>query len=183
MPEAQDTEYDDSLRSVALSHLKAIADRLESEYPDTNTGFGATAVSLREQLVGDVRPALLLLLGAVGFVLLIACANVANLLLARAAGREGEISLRLALGADSGKLIAMVLRQYMGLTVVGLVLGLAVAFAASRTLSGLLYGIEATDPVTFTAVPGLLAGVAMIASLLPARRATRVDPSVALRQE
>ena len=141
----------------AQANLEAIARRLEQQFPNTIRQIGASVVSLREQLVGRIRPALLVLLGAVALVLLIACVNVTNLLLARASTRHREMALRSALGAA--------------------------AFALSRSLESLLYGVSATDPFTFGAVAALLGFVALAACFLPARRATQISPLVALHFE
>jgi predicted permease len=98
------------------------------------------------------------------------------------AERTPEMGIRLALGADRPAILKLVLGQGMLLTVVGLVLGLAGAAALTRTLSGLVYGVGTLDPLTFAAVPALLAMVALIACFLPARRAASVDPITTLRQ-
>jgi predicted permease len=99
------------------------------------------------------------------------------------AQRSREIGIRMALGADQRSISVMVLRRGAALALGGIAIGLAVSLFAMRFISALLYGIQAADPVTFVAVPLLLIGVALLASYVPARRATRVDPLVALRYE
>jgi predicted permease len=99
------------------------------------------------------------------------------------AGRTREIGLRMALGARTGNVRGLILRQGMTLAVIGSVIGLAIAFGATRLLKSVLYGVDATDPTTFVGVTLLLAIVAMLACWIPALRASRVDPMVALRAE
>jgi predicted permease len=99
------------------------------------------------------------------------------------AGRTREIGLRMALGAQSGNVRNLILRQGMTLALIGTVIGLAIAFGATRLLKSVLYGVSASDPITFVGVTLLLAAVALLACWLPARRATRVDPMIALRAE
>lgn len=97
--------------------------------------------------------------------------------------RGHEIGVRMALGAGRGEVLGMILRQGMAVVLAGTVLGLAGAFFFSKSLAGLIYGVGTRDPLTFAAVPVALLTVALLANLLPARRATRVDPQVALRRE
>jgi putative ABC transport system permease protein len=94
---------------------------------------------------------------------------------------HNEFGIRVALGAQSRDVLALVLRQSMLLIMIGTGIGLAASFAITRLLSSMLFGVSATDLPTFTAVSLLLVGVAMLATFIPARRATKVDPIVALR--
>src|SRR5690349_12884800 len=107
--------------------MNVISDRLAREYPEEDKGWGAVVTPLRDYLVGDVRPALLTLLGAVGFVLLIACANTANLVLARTIARRKELAIRAAMGASRSQVLRPVLTETTMLAMAGGALGLIFA--------------------------------------------------------
>ena len=97
--------------------------------------------------------------------------------------RTQEIGIRMALGAEPAKIMTMIVRNSFVLVVTGVVIGLVGAFAVTRVMASLLYGVTATDTLTFAGPPLILAAVALLASYFPAQRAARVDPTVALRSE
>ena len=178
----------DASLSQAQAEMSTISSRLEQQYPDANKGWGAVVVPLQEDLVGDVRPALLVLFSAVGFVLLIACANVANLMLARGANRRKEIALRIALGATRGRIVRQLLCESVLLAVVGGLLGLLIANWGGQLLlrlsAGSLpgsaeVGIDAWA-LGFTILVSLAAGV--LAGVAPALQFSKNEISETLKQ-
>jgi len=172
----------------AQAEMNTISRRLEELYPVDDKGWGAIVVPLQQDLVSDVRPALLVLLGAVAFVLLIACANVANLALARTFGRQKEIAIRSALGASSVRVLRQILTESILLASIGGVLGLLVAYFGERFIVAYLANqLPATVSVgldlrvlAFTAVVSILTGVG--AGVLPALRLANSDVNQALKQ-
>ncbi|HST19679.1 MAG TPA: ABC transporter permease [Blastocatellia bacterium] len=124
------------------------------------------------------------LIGSFAFIALaLAAVGIYGIVSYTVAERTREIGIRMALGAERRDIIKLVMKQAVSLTLIGLIIGLAGAFAISRALSSLLFKVSATDPATFAIISLILAGVALGASFVPARRATKVDPMVALRYE
>lgn len=165
----------------ANANLASIASALEIEQPEDNEGRGMWAQPLHESVVGEISAALYLLSGAVGLVLLIACVNVANLLLARANSRSREVAIRLAMGVGRPRLMRQLLTEYVVLGGLGGAVGLAFAFAGVRLLRGLeLVSLPRVDNVaidgtvlSFTLAVAL--GTGLLCGLVPALQATRAD--------
>ncbi len=179
---------DDVSLEQARAEMDAIAARLEQQYPVSNINQGVRVDPLLDSMVGGSRPVVLLLAGAVVVVLLVACANVANLLLARGTGRLRELALRAAIGADRGRLIRQMLTESAALSLLGAAGGLGVALVATRALTVLAAaGIPRADQIGIDAVVlGFAIAASLVTSivfgLVPALHLSRLDLNDALKE-
>ncbi len=173
----------------ARAEMDAVSHRLAMQHPDTDTGVYAKVQSLRDQLTQDVRPALLVLFAAVGFLLLIACANIASLMLAKAVGRQREIAIRLAVGSGRWRLMRQLVTESVLLFLLGGLAGLALGWAALRVLlyaapTGYIPGVIEVhlggSVFAFTFLVALLTGV--FAGMVPAIQASKPDLHEALKE-
>src|SRR6185503_17836910 len=172
----------------AQADTDAVARSLEEQYPESNTGWNLRLVPLRDQLVGNIRPTLFILFGAVGFVLLIACANVANLLLARAASRQKEIAVRTAIGASPSRIVLQMITESLLLALGGGAVGALLATWGVDLLVKLGSGdipptarvnIDATV-LAFTLVISFLTG--LLFGLAPAIQTLKLNLSETLKE-
>jgi ABC-type antimicrobial peptide transport system permease subunit len=187
LPELQTYDGRATLVARAVSNPSSFIPAIRGEVAGLDKTLPVFAVkTMSEQIAGTLWQQRMLvgLIGLFGaLALVMAAIGLYGIMAHWVALKTREIGIRMALGARPSDVKQMVVRQGVWLAVQGIALGLVSAFALTRLMSSLLYGISATDPLTFVAASVLLAGVALGASFAPARRATKVDPMIALRCE
>ena len=166
--------------SNLVSSVRQIIREVDPDQPVSNIATMSEVLGTEAE---QRRTGMIMLAAFAGLALLLASLGIYGVLAYFVTQHTNEIGVRIALGASRANILALVLKKGMGLTLLGIAVGVAAAFALTRLMSSLLFGVKASDPLTFVAVPLLLAVVALLACLIPARRATRVDPMVALRYE
>ena len=165
---------------AVISQVRAEVKALDSNLPLTDVK------TMEEHMRLPLAPAKLFAWLSSGFgvlALLLAAIGLYGVMAYIVSSRTHEIGIRMALGAQTSDVLKMVVKQGMMLALIGVAIGLMGAFAVTRVMASLLYGVSATDPLTFIGVAMLLMVVALLACYVPARRATKVDPGVALRYE
>jgi putative ABC transport system permease protein len=191
LPYAQITQYafyaprDLVLRTTGdpMSVTGAVREAVRAVDPDQPISNVATMEEVLGQEASQRRVGMILLTAFAVLALLLASLGIYGVLAYFVAQHRNEIGVRLALGATPARILLLVLQKGMKLTLLGVAIGLAASFALTRLMTSLLFGVKAIDPLTFAAVPVVLAVVALLACWIPARRAAKVDPMVALRYE
>jgi putative ABC transport system permease protein len=160
---------------------------IQREIRSVDSQLAASKIRTMDQVISESTARqnfnMLLLTIFAGLALLLAAIGIYGLMAYSVEQRTQELGIRMALGADRGDMLKLVVRQGMLLAGIGVVIGLAASFGLNHLLANLLFGVKATDPVTYAAVAAILVSVALIATYIPARRATKIDPVIALRYE
>ena len=162
------------------SAIRAQVQAIDKDQPISDV---KTLNQLRDDSVAPQRLNMLLLGVFAGLALMLSAVGIYGVMSYLVTQRTHEIGLRMALGAQLGDVLRLVVGHALLLAVIGVAIGLPIAFLLTRYLSSLLFGVSATDPMTFSAVPILLTAIALLSSFIPARRASKVDPMVALRYD
>jgi putative ABC transport system permease protein len=170
-------------RGEPLSYVNAVRAALQSLDRDVPMSRIRTLDALVAESMGQRRLSMVLLGVFAGLALLLASLGIYGVMSYSVAQRSRDLGVRMALGAARGSVLALVMRQGIVLAAAGIGVGLVGAFALTRLISSQLYSVRPTDPATFAGVALLLGGIAVLATFIPALRATRVDPVVALREE
>jgi len=168
---------------AAQAQMTAIALRLEQTYPKFNKNWTVNLEPLRDSMVREVRSSVQALLLAVGLLLAVSCANVANLLLARSTARRREIAVRVAIGGLPGRIAGLVMGNALALAIAGSAIAFAIAVKLVPRLSGLAHGMASQDPWVMTTSAVVLVSVSILAAAVPTRRALRIDPIAILKSE
>ena len=166
--------------SNVVGAVRQIIREVDPDQPISNIATMSDVLGVEAE---QRRMGMIMLAAFAGLALLLASLGIYGVLAYFVTQHTNEIGVRIALGANRRNILALVLKKGMGLTLLGVTIGLAAAFALTRLMSSLLFGVKAFDPLTFVVVPLLLALVALLACWIPARRATKVDPMIALRYE
>ncbi len=151
--------------------------------PDQPIAQVRTMEAMMDEALGQRKLTMYLLGTFAGLAVLLAAIGIYGVMSFDVTRRSQELGVRMALGAERGSVLALVMRQGLGMALIGIALGLVLALVATRVLEAQLYGVTRTDPATFALVAAVLTAVAMMATLIPALRATRLDPVKALRAE
>jgi len=187
VPEAQFPQRAGTFLVRTKGDPAAVVPALRREVASVDKDIPLYNLRTMEQVLSDSlsrrRFQMVLVAAFAGVGLLLAAVGIYGVISYTVAQRSHEIGVRMALGARTGNILRLVVGQGLWLALAGVGLGLVGAFALTRVLTSLLYGVTATDPLTFACVSLGLLGVALLACLLPARRATKVDPMIALRYE
>jgi putative ABC transport system permease protein len=165
------------------TYVNAVRQAVRSVDPDQPISGINTMNALIDESVGQRKLSMMLLSLFSGIALLLASVGIYGVMSYSVSQRAREIGVRIALGAERSDVLRMVLKQGMRVALTGVVLGLLIAFGLTRLMASQLYDVKPTDPVTFVLVAALLTSVALVANLVPALRATQVDPAVVLREE